>query len=128
MRPEIKPHILFVEDDQDTRELVQILLGQGGFRVSVTGEPAEVMELLATDHFDALLLDNWMPELTDIELCRRIRSFDQKTPILFCSGAVTESDKKTALNAGAQGYVSKPFDPDELSATLRAVLNIQTVV
>src|SRR5215470_5624774 len=80
------PHILFVEDDQDTRELVQILLRQDGFRVSVTGEPAKVMELLATDHFDALLLDNRMPELTGIELCQRIRSFDQKTPILFCSG------------------------------------------
>ena len=127
MRPTIKPHILFVEDDQDTRELVQILLGQDGFRVSVTGEPAEVVELLATDHFDALLLDNRMPELTGIELCRRIRSFDQKTPILFCSGAVTESDKKAALNAGAQGYLTKPFDPDELAATLRAALNIQTV-
>ena len=68
-----------------------------------------------------------MPELTGIELCQRIRSFDQKTPILFCSGAVTESDRKAALNAGAQGYLAKPFDPDKLSATLRAALNIRTV-
>ena len=127
MPPATNPHILFVEDDPDTRELVQILLGQDGFRVSVTGEPDEVMRLLATDHFDALLLDNWMPELTGIELCQRIRSFDQKTPILFCSGAVTESDKKAALNAGAQGYVAKPFDPDELTVSLRAALNIRTV-
>jgi two-component system, OmpR family, phosphate regulon response regulator OmpR len=117
MRPAIKPHILFVEDDHDTRELVQILLGQAGFRVSVTGDSSEVLQLLATDHFDALLLDNWMPEVTGIELCRLIRAFDQTTPIFFCSGAATEADKMMALSAGAQGYIVKPFDPNELTAT-----------
>ena len=124
MRPAIKPHILFVEDDQDTRELVQILLGQDGFRVSVTGNSTEVLQLLATDHFDALLLDNWMPEVTGIELCRLIRTFDQTTPIFFCSGAATEADKAMALSAGAQGYIVKPFDPNGLTATLRTALNI----
>lgn len=125
MRPAIKPHILFVEDDQDTRELVQILLGQAGFRVSATGDSTEVLQLLATDHFDALLLDNWMPGITGTELCRLIRSFDQTTPIFFCSGAATEADKMMALSAGAQGYIVKPFDPNELTTTLRTALNIQ---
>ena len=67
-----------------------------------------------------------MPGITGLELCRRIRSFDQTMPILFCSGAVTEADKKAALSAGAQGYIGKPFDPEDLIATLRAALNIQT--
>lgn len=65
-----------------------------------------------------------MPEVTGIELCRQIRSLDQETPILFCSGAVTEADKLAAFSAGAQGYLAKPFDPDELTATLRAVVNV----
>jgi len=118
------PHILFADDDPDTREVVQILLRHAGFRVSVTGDSSEVMQLLATDNFDALLLDNWMPNLNGIELCRLVRSLDQKLPIFFCSGAATDADKKAAFAAGAQGYLVKPFDPDDLTATLYAALNI----
>jgi DNA-binding response OmpR family regulator len=115
------PHS-FAEDDRDTRELVQLVLCQAGFRVSVTGDSSEVLQLLATNNFDALLLDNWMPEVTGLELCRTIRTFDQNTPIFFCSGAVTEADKTAALSAGAQGYIGKPFDPDDLIRSLRGAL------
>lgn len=118
----MQPHILLADDDADTRDLLQLILEQAGFRVSVTGDPAQVMDLLATDRFDALLLDNWMPEVTGIELCQRIRSIDQKIPVFFCSGAVTDRDKKAAFSAGAQGYLAKPFDPDELTAILRAAV------
>ena len=121
---QIQPHILFAEDDLDTRELVQLILRQAGFRVSVTGDSTEVLQLLATDHFDALLLDNWMPNVTGLELCRLIRTFDHSTPIFFCSGAATEQDKRSALAAGAQGYFVKPFDPHELTATLRTALKV----
>ncbi len=117
-----QPHILVADDDADTRELVHLILEDAGFRVSVTGDASKVIELLVHDRYDALLLDNWMPELSGVELCRKIRSFDQTIPILFCSGAVAEADKKTALSAGAQGYIGKPFDPDELTATLRSAL------
>ena len=117
----IQPHILFAEDDQDTREVVQLFLRREGFRVSVTGDSSEVLNLLASDHFDALLLDNWMPKVNGIELCQLIRSLDQNIPILFCSGACTDADKEAALAAGAQGYLPQPFD--ELTATLRAALN-----
>ena len=121
---QIQPHILLADDDADTRDLLEIILQQAGFRVSVTGDPAEVMRLLAADRFDALLLDNWMPEVTGVELCRQIRSIDLTTPIFFCSGAVTDADKTAAFCAGAQGYLAKPFDPDELTAILRAVVNV----
>ena len=91
----------------------------------MTGAPAEVMQLLVTARFDAVFLDNWTPKINAIELCRMIRSRDQKLPIFFCSGAVTEGDKKAAFDVGAQGYFGKPFDPDELTTTLRAAMNIQ---
>jgi len=91
----------------------------------LTGDPAEDMQLLLTTPFDALLLDNWMPKINGIELCQMIRSHDQKLPIFFCSGAVAEALKKVAFDAGAQGYLGKPFDPEELTATLRATVNIQ---
>src|SRR5688500_15141711 len=117
------PHILFAEDDPDTREVMQMLLRRAGFRVSAPENPADVITLAATERFDVFLLDNWMPGLSGIELCRQIRIFDQATPILFCSGAVTQTDREAALLAGAQGYVGKPFEPDELIATLRAALD-----
>lgn len=120
----MQPHILVAEDDPDTRDLVQFFLQGAGFRVSVTGNPAEVLCLAEKERFDALLLDNWMPDITGVELCRRIRAFDQLTPILFCSGAVTEADIKAATLAGAQGYISKPFDPDDLVKALRTALNV----
>ena len=104
--------------------MIQFMLSEAGFRVSVTGDSSEVLKLLASDRFDALLLDNWMPNLDGIELCRLIRSFDQKILIFFCSGALTEADKRNAFEAGAQGYIGKPVDPDELMATLRAALDI----
>jgi len=121
---QIQPHILLAEDDADTREILGFILHHAGFRVSVTGDSAEVIALLATHRFDALLLDNWMPNLSGVELCRLIRSYDPKIPIFFCSGAVTEADKEEAFSAGAQGYLAKPFDPDELTAILRAALNV----
>ena len=67
-----------------------------------------------------------MPELSGIELFRQIRIFDKNTPILFCSGAVTDTDKEAAFSAGAQGYIGKPFDPDDLIAILRTALNVPT--
>ena len=91
----------------------------------MTSDSGEVMQLLLTARFDAVLLDNWMPKITGIELCRLIRSHDQKLPIFFCSGAVTEGDKKAAFEAGAQGYFGKPFDSNELTTTLRAAVKIQ---
>jgi DNA-binding response OmpR family regulator len=102
-------HIFLLEDDRDTRESVQLILRQAGFRVSITGDPAEVMQLLLTASFDALLLDNWMPKINGIELCRMIRSHDQKPPIFFCSGAVTEGDKRPRLKPVSKDILESPL-------------------
>jgi two-component system response regulator MtrA len=117
-------HILVAEDDADTRELIELVLRRAGFQVTSTGDPYAVLELLATDSIDALLLDNWMPTLNGIELCRLIRSINNDVAIVFCSGAVAESDKRDAFAAGAQGFIGKPFLPQELTATLSCALNI----
>jgi len=117
-------HILVAEDDPDTRELMEMVLRRAGFQVTSTGDPYEVLELLATDSFDALLLDNWMPKLNGIELCRLIRSINDDVVIVFCSGAVAESDKQAAFGAGADGFIGKPFLPQDLTATLSSALDI----
>ncbi len=118
----IEPHILFVDDNPDICELVQAVLQGSGFRVLTADSTAVALHLAASEHFDAVLLDYWMPDLTGIELCRRIRAFDQSTPILICSGAVTEADKQAAVVAGAQGYVNKPFYSSDLIGALRTSL------
>ena len=118
------PHILVAEDDPDTRELMETVLRRAGFRVTSTGDPYEVLELLASDSFEALLLDNWMPKLNGLELCRLIRSVNDEVVIVFCSGAVADSDKQAAFAAGAQGFIAKPFVPQELTATLSSALDI----
>ena len=116
------PHILFADDDPNIIELVHVVLQTAGFRVSTTDSAAGVLQLIAAERFDALLLDNWMREVTGIELCRQIRAFDQTTPILICSGAVTQADREAAILAGAQGYVNKPFSYRDLVQALRLFL------
>jgi CheY-like chemotaxis protein len=118
----MEPHILFADDDPDIRELVQWILQLAGFRVSTTDTTAGALQLVAAERFDALLLDYWMPELTGIELCRRIRTFDPDTPILICSGAVTQADREAAVLAGAQGLVGKPFNSRDLIRALRSAI------
>ncbi len=116
------PSILVAEDDPDTRELLEIVLAGANFRVTVTDDPTRVLQLLSTDSFDAVLLDNLMPKINGIELCRVIRSVNERIVIVFCSGAVGEGEQQAAFDAGAQGYITKPFEPRELTSTLRSVL------
>lgn len=115
----VGPHILFADDDGDIRELVQAILQAAGFRVTTADTTTGVLELVAAERFDVMLLDYWMPQLTGLELCRCIRAFDQTTPILICSGAVNQTDRDAAVLAGAQGFVSKPFSAKDLIRALR---------
>lgn len=119
----MEPHILFADDNSDIRELVQMLLDAAGFHVSTSDNAADVLQRVATESFDAVILDYWMEEATGSELCRQIRTFDQSTPILICSGAVSQADKEAAFLAGAQGFIGKPFNSADLVKALRSVLN-----
>lgn len=117
-----KGRILSTEDDPDTRDLVHLLLKLEGFDVVYADSAEEALSLAYTSHFDLYLLDNWVPGLGGEDLCQKLREFDQTTPILFYSGAGHESDKAGAMAAGAQGYVVKPADPDELTAQVHALI------
>jgi DNA-binding response OmpR family regulator len=109
-----KARILFVEDDTDTRELVRYVLTRAEFDVQLA-ENAEQGALLArSGSFDLYLIDNWMPGATGVDLCARLRETDDCTPILFLSGAAYEQDKRAAMAAGAQGYLTKPASMEEL--------------
>jgi DNA-binding response OmpR family regulator len=106
------PHILFADDDPDTREMIEMFLQLAGFRVSIVESGADFLDRIATrEHVDAYVLDNWMPDITGVEICQQIRSVDQDTPIFFCSGAVAlriftlqkkQARKPTSLNLSTQ--------------------------
>ena len=103
-----KGRILCTEDDQDTRELLVMLLEQAGYVVNCTESPLQALKLAREVFYDLILVDNWMPQMTGDQLTREIRTFNVSTPILYYSGAAFESDKQLARDAGAQGYLVKP--------------------
>jgi DNA-binding response OmpR family regulator len=107
-----KRRILFVEDDEDSHELVGLMLTE--YQLVFAGDFANGLRLARQGYFDLYILDNWLPDGSGIELCRRIREFDPHTPILFYSAAAYGRDVQEALLAGAQIYVTKPSDLDEL--------------
>jgi DNA-binding response OmpR family regulator len=106
--------ILFTEDDADTRDLVSCLLGFSNYRVTVAENNGSALLLARSNQFDLYMIDNWMPGGSGIDLCKKLREFDSHTPILFYSGAAYDSDKQEAFSSGAQGYLTKPVDNDEL--------------
>ena len=110
--------ILFIEDHEDTRELVSFVLEASGYSVTSETTVAGALQIAKNEKFDLYLLDNWLPDGTGFELCQRVREFDETTPVLFYSGAVFDSDKLAAIEAGAQGYLAKPCPYSDL---LRAV-------
>jgi DNA-binding response OmpR family regulator len=109
----LKGRILCTKDDEDTRDLTFVLRDHG-FEVIGTQSADEALNLAKTQYFDLYLVDNWMPGLSGIELCKKLREFDVKRPILFDSAAAYETDRENARLHGAQGYLVKPVDSDEL--------------
>ena len=119
----LKGRILCTEDDPDTRDLIMFTLRFAGYEVKCTNSPEETIALLRKEQFGLCLLDNWLPGVSGVELCERIRQFDARTPILFYSGAGYDADKQRAFKAGAQGYLVKPVLDDELIEEVSRLIN-----
>lgn len=117
MPSSVQPRILCVDDDEDSREMLGILLKFWRIETKAVGTAAQALSLIQAERFDLYLLDAWLPDLDGFELCRRLRDFDPHTPILFFSGAAYEDDLKRGMEAGATAYVRKP-DVDGLLGTI----------
>jgi two-component system, OmpR family, response regulator MprA len=104
-----KRRILCVDDDQDTCEMMSVLLGTVGYEVSCALTLSEGLRLAKQEQFALILLDWTFPDGTGLELCQMIRNFDPQTPIFFCSGVSIGAESKRAMNAGAQGFFVKPL-------------------
>jgi CheY-like chemotaxis protein len=103
-------HILYVEDDADSCELIQLWLGFHGYTVETVRTAAEALPLAQAGLFSLFILDNWLPDGDGIELCKQIRAFDGDTSIIFVSGVAYPADIGQAMSAGAQAYLTKPIE------------------
>ena len=116
------PRVLYIEDHEDTRELVTLVLEQKSYEV-VTGSTIKSgVDLAGSQDFDLYLLDSWLPDGSGLDLCRQIREFDKATPIVFYSAAAYEIDRAEALDSGAQAYLVKPSQPSELCSLVTSLI------
>lgn len=123
MRVPASPRVLYIEDHDDTRELVTLVLEQRSYEV-VTGSTVESgVALAGSQQFDLYLLDSWLPDGSGLDLCKQIREFDKATPILFYSAAAYEIDRDKAMRCGAQGYLTKPSQPSELCNLVTSLID-----
>ena len=114
-------NILIVEDDVNIRKLVSVNLEKRGYKISEAGDGNQAMFLFRQQTFDLVLLDLVLPGISGVDVCTWIRARSD-TPIIVLSGMRDEDLKVTALDAGADDYITKPFGHDELLARVRAVL------
>ncbi len=121
-----KIRVLITEDDLDARELLCLYLTHQNFQVAPVDNGEDALRLASEQQFDAYLLDNRLPEISGLELCKRIRQFDSDTPIIFYSGDGDPSHKDEAFQAGAQGYVVKPASCEEVLNTILAVVEVKS--
>ncbi|HEX8889097.1 MAG TPA: response regulator [Pyrinomonadaceae bacterium] len=119
-----KKQILCVEDDDETCLLIANLLGLINCDVMTVQSVKEALQKIKDEKFDLYLLDNWLPGGSGIELCRKIRETDTRTPIVFYSGAAYDTDKQEAMAAGAQLYLVKPTDISLLVSSIRELLGL----
>ena len=104
----IRPRVLFVDDDEDSRVMLTTLLKLSLIEAKTVRTAVQALSSMQTEFFDVCVIDAWLPEIDGFELCRRMRVIDRHTPIIFFSGAAHETDRKKGLDAGANAYVVKP--------------------
>jgi two-component system OmpR family response regulator len=116
-----RPHILVVDDDRGHRMLLAQLLDRGGFRASLAPDAATALKLVKTAAPDLVLLDVMLPGEDGLAVCRRMRTASG-LPIIMLTALGQGPHRVAGLDSGADDYIAKPFDPDELLARVRAVL------
>jgi DNA-binding response OmpR family regulator len=118
------PRLLLVDDDTRLASMVSEYLGRAGFEVETAGSLAAGRELLAANHYDALVLDLMLPDGDGLELCRELRGAakTRQLPLLMLTARGEPMDRIVGLELGADDYLPKPFEPRELLARVKALL------
>ncbi|WP_315116221.1 response regulator transcription factor [uncultured Clostridium sp.] len=116
-----KSTVLVVDDEKDIRELIEIYLINEGLKVITACDGIDALEKLKNNDIDLIILDIMMPKLDGIRTCLKIRE-EKKLPIIMLSAKNEDCDKILGLNVGADDYVTKPFNPLELTARVKSQL------
>lgn len=114
--------LLIAEDEVDLAEALTVFFEKNHFSVDAVYNGADAYEYAVTGAYDAVILDVMMPKLNGIQVLERLRAEGVKTPIMMLTAKGQKDDRITGFNAGADDYLPKPFDPDELLSRVRAIL------
>jgi len=118
--------LLLVEDDRRLSEMLTELLGEEGYEVTVAADGHTALHMGLTRDFDILVVDRMLPAIEGVDLVGRLRSRGIITPVLLLTARGTVDDRIEGLDAGADDYLTKPFEVTELLARLRALLRRHT--
>ena len=102
------PRVLCVDDDEDSRAMLLLLLKLASVDAEAVETAAEALSLIQAQDFDLCVLDGRLPEMDGFELCRQMRFVDSHLAIVFFSGAADTTDRQKGIGAGADAYVAKP--------------------
>lgn len=119
-------HILIADDERGVTDYLAPLLERSGYKVSVAYDGKTALQKVHESHPDLLILDILMPVINGREVCRALRSEGNWTPIIMLTCIADTADKILSLEEGADDYLSKPFEPQELIARIKAVLRRRT--
>jgi len=125
--PDASSHILVVDDHRDIRDLVGRYLAKNGFRVTTAESAAAARKAIKTAAIDLVVLDVMMPGEDGLSLCRSLRE-NEDVPVILLTAMAEDTDRVIGLEIGADDYVTKPFNPRELLARVRAVLRRTTTL
>lgn len=115
------PRILVVDDNQEIREIIHILLKGEGFHITEASEGCAALKLIGETPFDLIILDIMMPGLNGYQTCLEIRK-SSNAPILFLSARTKDSDKTLGFSSGGDDYLAKPFSYNELISRSKALI------
>lgn len=115
-------NILLVEDDEEIIKLLRLHFQPTEFIVNACSKGNAVLEKIKTEKYDLIILDIKLPDINGIELCRNIRTENSTVPVMMLTSLAQEADKVTALETGADDYITKPFSVLELIARTKALL------
>jgi DNA-binding response OmpR family regulator len=116
--------ILIADDEDDVREIIEDRLDSWGFNVVAVTTGGEALQKISSENFDAVLLDVKMPEMTGIEVLEEVRRRDSKLPIIIITSSTSREAAIGSLAKGANEFILKPFEWEELKSKMQKVLNV----
>jgi two-component system OmpR family response regulator len=118
----VQAQILVIEDEDHIARLLEMELRYEGYRVNRAATGREGLDMALSGGWDVILLDIMLPELSGLEVLRRLRQSDEHTPVILLTARETTPDKVSGLDHGANDYMTKPFEIEELLARIRSCM------